>query len=220
MSAYLGRIVAAARTPDGRPAALYRVSSRSFPDRRAAVAPDGRAVAIAPMPGHEADVLKNPYIAYNCARLVGRRAALSNGGHTDPIAEKLAAGLPPRDALALVLHALDYEHDGHDTPRIAVVSDLDDPAAAWLGTVRADGLCVERFELAPGECVHLSTYGRDRPGPDSRLSGFDAGDAMDACAWALGERGGAFADFSHPVTAVCAMAGPGGFALAARAAAE
>jgi IMP cyclohydrolase len=116
---YLGRMVAFAVTLDGRPAALYRVSSRSFPNRVAAVSEDKRRVAILPAPGHEADAAKNPYIAYNCARLAGDVAVLSNGSHTDPAAEKIASGMPIRDALALALLALDYEKDDYSTPRIA-----------------------------------------------------------------------------------------------------
>jgi IMP cyclohydrolase len=63
---YIGRIVCVARTPQGHLAALYRVSSRSFPNRMAV--PGEARVAIVPKPGHELDIQRNPYIAYNvCA---------------------------------------------------------------------------------------------------------------------------------------------------------
>ena len=65
---YVGRIVAIGRTRAGSGAALYRVSSRSFPNREAKMLPG--AVAIVPKPGFENDIFKNPYIAYNCVRLV------------------------------------------------------------------------------------------------------------------------------------------------------
>ena len=65
---YVGRIVAIGRTPGGANLAAYRVSSRSFPNREA-VQGEGRC-AVVPRAGHEADVSKNPYIAYNCLRIV------------------------------------------------------------------------------------------------------------------------------------------------------
>jgi IMP cyclohydrolase len=92
---YIGRIVAVGRTRAGSNTALYRVSSRSFPNRMA-VEVDGR-LAIVPRPGHEGDLHKNPYIAYNAVRIAGEFAVATNGSHTDPIAEKIAR-VPPRDA--------------------------------------------------------------------------------------------------------------------------
>ena len=81
---YVGRIVCVGITPSGRVCAGYRVSSRSFPNRRAIMRES--AVSIIPKPGHESDVEKNPYIAYNCARTVrgGEVAVLTNGSQTDP----------------------------------------------------------------------------------------------------------------------------------------
>lgn len=210
MSIYLGRIVAVAVTPSGRPAALYRVSSRSFPNRLARVSDDGRRVSILPKPGHETDVNRNPYIAYNCARLVGGRAVLSNGSHTDPVAEKIAMGMPVRDALALSLLAMDYEKDEYSTPRIAAVADADD-RTLWLAAVRADGLDVRAFALEPGRIAHLSTYEHNCPDA-GYVSRFDAETAEQACDFILS--GGVFAEFSNAVTAVAAVAEGDGFALA------
>ena len=65
---YIGRIVCVARTQDDRLCASYRVSSRSFPNRTAVIGEN--KVSIVPTAGHEADVHKNPYIAYNCVRIV------------------------------------------------------------------------------------------------------------------------------------------------------
>ena len=95
---YVGRIVAVGRNRKGQLAALYRVSSRSFPNREAQIKEN--AVAIVPKKGAEGDVFKNPYIAYNCLRIAGRTAVATNGSQTDPIAEKVAAGMPLRDAFA------------------------------------------------------------------------------------------------------------------------
>ena len=116
---YIGRIVAIARTKDNRGAALYRVSSRSFPNRMAKTL--ANAVAIVPKPGFENDIQKNPYIAYDCLRLANGYAIVTNGSQTDPIAEKIASGMAPRDALAYVMLSMDYEHDSLDTPRISAV---------------------------------------------------------------------------------------------------
>lgn len=198
---YLGRIVAVAMTPSGAPAALYRVSSRSFPNRVAKVFDNGMRVAILPKPGHEADVQKNPYIAYNCARIARGMLVLTNGSHTDPIAEKIAMGMPVRDALALSLLAMDYEKDQFNTPRIAAVTDPE-AKVGWLATVRANGLDVRSFPLQPGSILHLSTYEHDVPLAE-RVSAFDADTAQDACEFVL--RRGAFASFSNPVTAVAAV---------------
>lgn len=209
---YLGRIVAAAITPSGKPAALYRVSSRSFPNRVAHVSPGGKIVSIVPKPGYEADVTKNPYIAYNAARLVGDCAVLANGSHSDPVAEKIASGMPVRDALALSLLAMDYEKDDYDTPRIAAVADAKS-RLVWLATVRKNGLDVRSFELEPGQIAHLSTYEHNIPTP-RHISDFDAESAEEACSFIIS--GGVFERFTNAVTAVAAMADGGEFRLAAK----
>lgn len=206
---YLGRIVAVAVTPQGRPAALYRVSSRSFPNRVANVTHDRSCVSIVPKPGHETDISKNPYIAYNCARLVGNKAILANGSHTDPIAEKIGMGMPVRDAIALSLLAMDYEKDDYSTPRIVAVADAG-AGLGWLGTVRRDGMDVRCFKLQPGRVAHLSTYEHDIPS-DAYISDFPVEKGGEACRFVID--GGVFVGFSSPVTAVAAVGGESGFAL-------
>jgi IMP cyclohydrolase len=121
---YIGRIVAVGQTLDGRLCAGYRVSSRSFPNRTAVVGAD--KVSIVPKAGHEGDVMKNPYIAYNCVRIVrdGKIAVATNGSQTDPIAEKIAMGMPVRDALASCSLAMDFEKDQYNTPRVSAVVDV------------------------------------------------------------------------------------------------
>lgn len=106
---YIGRIVAAGMTPNGNVTAAYRVSSRSFPNRTAQL--NGETVAIMPRRGHESDLAKCPYIAYNAVRLSGSIALATNGSQTDPVIEKIAMGMPVRDAMTLVLLAMDYEKD-------------------------------------------------------------------------------------------------------------
>ena len=205
---YVGRIVAVAMTADGRLAALYRVSSRSFPNREARVRE--ASVAIVPKKGAEADVFKNPYIAYNCLQVVGETVVATNGAHTDPIAEKIGLGVPVRDAFASTLLALDYEKDDYNTPRIAAAVTLG-VQAGILGVVREDGLEVVRVPLEPGECAYVATYERNRILPAHR-GDFDAATARDGADFIM--RKGLFAEMTNPVTAVCALQNADGVEIA------
>ena len=198
---YIGRIVAIGRTTDGRGAALYRVSSRSFPNRQAKVLANG--IAIVPKPGFETDIQKNPYIAYNCYRQAREFAVVSNGSQTDPVAEKIQSGLPPRDALAYVMLSMDYEHDTLDTPRITGVI-TPDGATGWLAIVRKDALLIREFHLEPGQAFYVSTYEKNDPSYAQIEPAFTAMTAAESCDFILG--GGVFADFERPVSAVCAVA--------------
>jgi IMP cyclohydrolase len=188
---------------------MYRVSSRSFPNRMPAHM--GEAIAVVPKPGFESDIHRSPYIAYNCLRLTECHAVVANGTHTDPIAEKLAAGMGMRDALSGVLAALDYEHDELCTPRIAGVVDLDSRTGA-LAIVRRDALIVRQFDLEPDVALYVATYERVEPGPDLRDESFDVATAEDACRYVLG--GGVFADFELPVLAAGALEHGQGFDVA------
>jgi IMP cyclohydrolase len=210
---YIGRIVSVALTADGRLCATYRVSSRSFPNRTAVVKQD--KVSIIPKPGFETDVQKNPYIAYNCVRLVcgGQVAVVTNGSQTDSIAEKIDAGMSPRDALVLSSLILDYEKDDYNTPRISGVIDKRNSGSGWLAIVRHDGLEVRKMPLAPGKFFYIATYEENRVA-DAQSGAYDAANADEACEFIL--RKGLFAQRENPVTAVAAMATPAGFELSAK----
>ena len=197
---YVGRIVAVGRTLAGKGAALYRVSSRSLPNRHSVQL--ANSIAIVPKPGFEQDIHKNPYIAYNCLRMAQGLCVVSNGSHTDPVAEKLDAGMSPRDALATVMLAMDYEHDSLDTPRITGIVD---PAGetGWLAIVRKDALIVRSFALKPGEAFYVSTYEKNVPSPEQRDGAFDVSTAQEACDYILGK--GVFAEFERPISAACAL---------------
>jgi len=145
--------------------AAYRVSSRSFPNRRI-VERDG-TLTVAPTP--DAPPTDNPYVSYNCVRSAGDGVVVGNGSHVDPIAEKVDLGYPARDALASALLALDFEKDDYDTPRIAGYLDGE---AAFVGIVRRDALLVEPVD----EPTLVATYERDEPGPVA----FEANDAAAA----------------------------------------
>jgi IMP cyclohydrolase len=207
---YLGRIVAVGRTSSGKMASMYRVSSRSFPNRRADVKED--RISIVPSEGHEGDVYKNPYIAYNCAKIVGSTAIATNGSQTDPIAEKIATGMSVRDALIYSMAVMDYEKDDYNTPRVsAVVSS--GSSQGWLASIRHDGLDVRSFDLNPGDCYYVSTYEHNVPNGHYKTE-FDASSAEEACDFMLG--GGIFAKFTNPVTAVCLLETDNGFEIATK----
>ena len=208
---YLGRIVAIGMTKEGKAAAMYRVSSRSFPNREAVLG--NQQVAIMPRPGFEDDLRKNPYITYNCIRLTGEWAVATNGSQTDPIVEKLAMGYPARDAIALPLLAMDYEKDSLDTPRIVAVVGSK-CRKGYLGIVRRDALLVREFDLIPGQVRYLSTYEKNRPCDDQVTGDFDGTCAH--CAVNYVVDGGIFADFTNPVTSAAAVAEGDGYELAVR----
>ena len=143
---YVGRFVIV-----GPDFAAYRVSSRSFPNRRI-VDRDG-VLTVGPTP--DAPANDNPYVSYNCVRRGGDGVVVGNGSHVDPIAEKLDRGYPARDAVATALLALDYEKDDYDTPRVAGVVGAD----SHVGIVRKDALLVESVD----DPTLVATYEEDAP---------------------------------------------------------
>ena len=208
---YLGQIVAIGMTPQGKAAAMYRVSSRSFPNREAVLV--NNQISILPRAGFESDLRKNPYISYNCVRLAGEWAVATNGSQTDPIVEKIAMGFPPRDAISLGLLAMDYEKDSLDTPRIVAAVSNKRPVG-YLGIIRKDALLVREFTLVPGEIRYLSTYEKNRPCDDQVATGFAA--PCVNCAAQYVVDGGIFAEFTNPVTSAAALASEDGFDLAVK----
>ncbi|MBM4019186.1 MAG: IMP cyclohydrolase [Planctomycetes bacterium] len=214
---YVGRIVAVGRTPQGRNAVLYRVSSRSFPNRR--TLRTARGLAVVPIEGHEKDIFKNPYIAYNAVRVAAAPslggqpvATATNGSQTDPIAEKIASGMSIRDAMVESLAVLDYEKDDFNTPRIAVAV-ARAGEEGWCGIARKDALLVRAFPLVTGEAYYFATYEISEPRADL-VSPFRAATADDAAQWAID--GGKFADLEKPVCSAAALATDAGFDLAGR----
>lgn len=206
---YIGRIVAAGMTKDGNPVVGYRVSSRSFPNRTARL--NGEIVSIMPRAGFESDLSKNPYIAYNCLRLCGKTALVTNGSQTDPIIEKVIAGMNLRDAFALPLLAMDYEKDSLDTPRIAAAVDAE-KKVCMIGIVRKDAVLVREFALEPGKMIYISTYEKNAPCAKNCDEAFDAANAAEVCDYMIS--GGVFADFEKPVTAASAIWNGAGYDLA------
>ncbi len=190
---YVGRFVVV-----GPDVGAYRVSSRSFPNRKITA----RADALTVGPTEDAPETDNPYVAYNCLRVVdtpsGETAAFGNGSHVDPIAEKLERGYPARDALATSLLALDYEKDDYDTPRIAATMGAD--GEALIATVRKDSLIVKTVE----EPTLVATYETDTPGAFE--FGAESADAAASEAYDL--------EFEHAVCAAGVARTEDGFEMA------
>lgn len=206
---YVGRIVAIGNTRNNKLAAMYRVSARSFPNRKSTQI--GEAIAIVPREGFEQDIYRNPYITYNCLRKNRQYAVVANGTHTDPFFEKLESGMNVRDSIASVLLGLDYEHDNLKTPRIAAVVDWAN-RSGFLGTIRSDALLVRSFQMKPGEAFYLATYGHDFPDERFNDTGFNVSTAEEGCDYILGK--GVFQNLELPISAACAIEDDSGFFVA------
>ena len=195
---YLGRIVSAGMTTDGKPFIAYRVSSRSFPNRQAKKG-EGEA-AIIPKEGFETDIFKNTYIAYNCIKIVGDKAIVSNGSQTDVIADKISLGMNIKDALTYSLLTMDYEKDDYHTPRIAAVTSSasgKDDYECYIGIVTDEKILVEKVGYV--EAVFISTYECVDPEPVK----FTARNSEEAAQLIFD--GGSFAEFEKPVTSAASI---------------
>lgn len=147
---YVGRIVVIGKS-GGRSFVGYRVSSRSFPNRRAEAR--GKSIMVSPLDAN--DLAKNPYIAYNCIRAGIDVAVVANGTQADMIVEKIEDGTKPLDAIALSLVAYGYERDELDTPRLAGAVRGD---RAWLGIAKRDEIRCKEFLLREGDAFMVATY--------------------------------------------------------------
>jgi IMP cyclohydrolase len=150
---YVGRFVAVGRTTKDDILAGYRVSSRSFGNRK--IIRNGDTCSV--VPANADEYRDNPYISYNCLRRHNDIVVVSNGSQTDPIIEKIGLGYPMRDALAASLLTLDFEKDKYDTPRIACVADWGKQSAA-IAIVMPDKLEVRGIEMKPGKAYLIATY--------------------------------------------------------------
>lgn len=206
---YVGRIVGVGRNRGGELVAVYRISSRSFPNRSAEKL--GDTVQIVTRPGSVDAASDSPYIAYECLVWNSRFTVISNGTHTRPIYERLKAGNDPRDAIASVLVGLDREFDQHDTPRICGVIDLAE-GTLWLGSITATSLSVMPVEVQPGELAYITTYEFPLPRADQIDRDFDAADPDAACRHIIGAS--VFAQFEKPVCATSWIASASGLATA------
>lgn len=193
---YIGRIVIVGRS-QGHIWAGYRVSSRSFPNRRAEIR--GQSIMVSPL--DPKDLAKNPYIAYNCIRAGTDFAVVANGTQADTVFERIEDGMRPLDAIALSLVAYGYERDELDTPRLAGAVRGD---KAWLGIAKKDEFRFKEFQLVEGEAFMVATYEK---------SDFEQVDLSGSSAAEIAK--GAFElPFDRPVCAAAAFASDGKFELA------
>ncbi len=203
---YVGRIVSVGLTISNRLCLMYRVSSRSFPNR---VIKDIKgALAVIPSPGSETDIYQNPYISYNCLRHNSEFAVVGNGTHTDPIFGKLESGMSIRDSLTSVLFGMDFEHDDYSTPRIAAVVSKSSKSLA-LGIIRIDGIEIEIFNLEPGEYRFVSTYETNKISTDFGGIELNAQNPREAAQFIINS--GKFIEFEKPVSSVAAIEVDTGF---------
>ena len=189
---YLGRIISIGSSKDGVYAS-YRVSSRSFPNRKSVV--NNQKVAIIPTQGSEDDIYKNPYISYNCIDIIDGICVVTNGSHTDIIAGKIREGMNMKDAVALSLLTMDYEKDDYNTPRIGGA--INTKGEGYIGIVTHEGIEVKKVN--PGESFYVSTYEHNTP----REVDYTATNAKEATEFIF--NGGIFSEFTHPVTSCAAF---------------
>lgn len=198
MKMYTGRILSAGMNDDGKPFVAYRVSSRSFPNRKC-LKYDDRA-AVVPIEGFEKDIYKNAYISYNSIKIVDDKIVVSNGSQTDVIADKIGVGMNMRDALAYSLLTMDYEKDDYNTPRIAAAvtsTDKEDEYECYIGIVNDNKILVEKVPY--GEAAFISTYGSQVPDKVD----FEAKTSEGAAKYIFDE--GTFANYEKPVTSCAAI---------------
>jgi IMP cyclohydrolase len=198
---YIGRFVILGKTTEGAWYLGYRVSSRSFPNRVIVTKAD-RAMVV---PTPDAAPSDNPYIAYNCLRAHQGTVVVANGSHVDPIIEKVAAGYGLRDAMALSLLALDYEHDDYNTPRVTAGIEARS-GEGYLGIITTDRLQVRRMDVAPGQAYLIATYERNDPTPIALQ-----GNNPEALVQAMYD-----CEYEKPVAALAVLPGQDGLAMVVR----
>ncbi len=147
---YIGRFIVVGKTEHGHPFVVYRVSSRSYPNRTARVI-NNHTVSIIPTNPKEYD--GKQYLTYNCIRVVADKVIVGNGSHTDRIADRFSGD--PQYTLTDVLSEMGYEMDGYHTPRIAAIVDR---RSGYLGYVNDSGVKVKRVKMRRGIGQYLGVY--------------------------------------------------------------
>ena len=167
---YPGRGIVLGRSHGGRLLQFYWVMGRSESSRNRVLVREGREVRTQAL--DPAKVEDPSLVIYTCMREARGQHLVSNGDHTETLAEAVAAGKSLHDALASISHEPDPPHL---TPRIAGgISPVQTAAGAgsplaWLAIVKADrfdGARSDRFffqyaDLPPGYGWCLTTYRGD-----------------------------------------------------------
>ena len=196
---YLGRIIALGKTEQDKLVGIYRVSSRSFPNREAIK--EGNTVSIRLKKKYEKNS-NNPYISYDCLTILGEKVIISNGIHTDYIKQKILNNYKPKDALISILSAMDYEYDQLNTPRIAGIICLESKTFS-LGIIRDDGLEVKSFSPQKGEIYYIATYKHNSISDKFKFSNFCVKNSTEACEYILNKN--PFKKFSYPILSASAF---------------
>jgi IMP cyclohydrolase len=200
---YVGRIVGVGQANDGQNVGVYRVSSRSYPNRSAIIDSAGESAEVASREGAEKENEKSPYVAYMCLKVLEECVVLSNGNHTGPIADKITQGVSAKEALATTLSSMDYEKDELSTPRIAAVLPKIGNEA-WLATVREDAVIVQAMKLQRGQMAYVATYEYDGINKNQVLVCTEGSTAEAFVSDAISTTGN-WADLERPVTAIAVV---------------
>jgi len=179
-------------------AAAYRLASRSFPNRKIEV--KGDSAKVTPIPGYEKAVDKNPYISYNCLRVINETSILiANGTHFDQIYKRINSGASAFHAITHVLAEMGPEQDTYKTPRIAGFA-----SQAWLllGIITEKGLVVKSLYSKAGMGYYVATYQKTDP-MKNLVKNFDARSADDVAR--LVHEGPNFKCFSYAIATTAAL---------------
>ena len=160
---YIGRAVGLGRTPNTSPAALYAVSGRSEESRARRATINESTVHIGPVDGSDNDPLRH----YDAMMLgEGNSIVVSNGVHTNLIAEAYEKIKRPEDTIKTVLDELGAEPDSYHTPRIAALFNFVQHFRGYLGIVTEDGAAKTWYKtLEKGTAFFLPTYKGDKNNP-------------------------------------------------------
>lgn len=194
---YYGRTLAVAKSQDEQVYLFYRVSSRSFSNRKPLEDEKGK-IAVIPS-GDNLDDFKNAYVTYNCARYNEDVCVLTNGAQTDPIFEKIVRGASARDSLISVMSGMDYEFDGHNTPRISLVADARSNEV-YLSRISKQAFHVAKIELQAGETAMIATNSIEFEEAFTPQTGFDAANTDEAFSILKGQN--VFLEHEHGVLGV------------------
>jgi IMP cyclohydrolase len=194
---YVGRIVSIGKNKESNHAIMYRISSRSFPNRKVDIS-DNEA-SIVPLEGFESDLFKNRFISYNCIRMSDEYVVVANGSHTDYIFEKLQRGLSIRDSMISVLFGMDYEHDSLNTPRIVAVFN-NNKKETYFGIIKEDGIWVQKILLKKGQAFYVATYEQEYFTNRYFDDAFNVSNESEACEYILSK--GVFANLEKSILAV------------------
>jgi len=196
---YSGRILAVCRNKNGKLFGIYRVSSRSYPNRKI-ITSETHGIVIPTNNQSAGGIELNPYVSYTCMRIVREFAILTNGEHTTPIAGQIDNGLPPRQAMINVLCGMDYEFDENGTPRIALV--IDSKAdTSWLGIISKQQINIKEINPLVNQGFFISTNFYTDIGSNQVFSDFEIMDGMDS-AKLIWDGNNLFKEMEFPVCSI------------------